>query len=123
MPKSSCSQAPPTSPSGGQPRALAALRLSNLTSVTTSPARQRATIQLCAERLDFALIGEAADLGVSARQTSPFERPSLSSWLRRPQEYSAVVWSHVDRAVRSVAHMDELSATARRRTRPVADGA
>ncbi len=122
MPKSSCAQAPPTSPSGGQPHALAVLRLSNVTSVTTSPARQRATIQLCAERLNFALIGEAADLGVSACQTSPFERPSLSSWLCRPQEYSAVVWSHVDRAVRSVAHMAELVAWGRQQDRTLVFG-
>ncbi|WUA29893.1 recombinase family protein [Streptomyces canus] len=39
---------------------------------------------------------------------SPFERPSLSPWLRRPDAYDAIVWSHVDRAVRSVAHMSEL---------------
>ncbi|MFD6998673.1 recombinase family protein [Streptomyces mirabilis] len=74
----------------------------------TSPGRQRTTIQLCTEQLGFRLIAEAADLGVSARRTSPFERPSLSSWLRRPDEYDAIVWSHVDRAVRSVAHMSEL---------------
>jgi len=123
MPKSSCSQAPPTSPSGGQPRALAALRLSNVTSATTSPDRQRATIQLCANQLDFALIGEASDLGVSARKTSPFERPSLASWLRRPQEYSAAVWSHVDRAVRSVAHMAELVTWGRQQDRTLIFGA
>ncbi|MDV9172907.1 recombinase family protein [Streptomyces sp. W16] len=91
--------------------------------MTTSPARQRATIQLCADRLDFALIGEAADLGVSARRTSPFERPSLSPWLGRPQEYNAVVWSHVDRAVRSVAHMAELIAWARQHNRTLVFGA
>ncbi|WP_194238746.1 recombinase family protein [Streptomyces spongiae] len=84
------------------------MRLSYLTEVTTSPDRQRACIQQCTEQLGFALIAEAADLGVSARKMSPFERPSLSPWLRRPDEYDAIVWSHVDRAVRSVAHMSEL---------------
>ncbi|MGW1745861.1 recombinase family protein [Streptomyces sp. NPDC002092] len=86
------------------------MRLSYLTGVTTSPGRQRACIQLCTERLGFALIAEATDLGVSARKVSPFERPSLSSWLQRPDKYDAIVWSHVDRAVRSEAHMAELAA-------------
>ncbi|MES5821921.1 recombinase family protein [Streptomyces sp. RG80] len=90
------------------PRALGAVRLSTLTGVTTSPDRQRADIRLRAEQMGFTLIAEATDLGVSARQKSPFERPSLSSWLQRPDEYDAIVWSHVDRAARSVAHMAEL---------------
>ncbi|WP_307537609.1 recombinase family protein [Streptomyces sp. V3I8] len=97
-----------TSAHAEYPRALGAVRLSILTSVTTSPDRQRAVIQLCSEHLGFTLIAEATDLGVSARKASPFERPSLSPWLRRPDEYDVIVWSHVDRAVRSVAHMSEL---------------
>ncbi|RPF34133.1 DNA invertase Pin-like site-specific DNA recombinase [Streptomyces sp. TLI_185] len=84
------------------------MRLSNVTEVTTSPGRQRACIQQCTQQLGFTLIAEAEDLGVSARKTSPFERPSLSPWLQRPDDYDAIVWSHVDRAVRSVAHMSEL---------------
>ncbi|MFE5037594.1 recombinase family protein [Streptomyces sp. NPDC056683] len=92
----------------GPPRALAAVRLSTLTTVTTSPGRQRAAIQVRAEQLGLELIAEAADLGVSAHKSSPFERPSLSAWLQRPSAYDAIVWSHVDRAVRSVAHMSQL---------------
>ncbi|MFF9495726.1 recombinase family protein [Streptomyces flaveolus] len=102
------------------PRALGVLRISQLTCVTTSPDRQRCTIRLCAEQLGFSLIAEAADLGVSARRKSPFERPSLAIWLRHPDEYDALVWSHVDRAVRSVAHMAELIAWARRHARTLA---
>lgn len=98
----------PASAPNETPRALGAVRLSNLTEVTTSPGRQRACIQQRTQQLGFTLIAEAADLGVSARKTSPFERPSLSPWLQRPDDYDAVVWSHVDRAVRSVAHMSEL---------------
>ncbi|MFJ7078440.1 recombinase family protein [Streptomyces sp. NPDC098781] len=100
-----------------RPRAFAALRLSNVTSATTSPSRQRSVIRLYAERLGFTLIAEASDLGVSARRTSPFKRPSLSPWLERPDEYDAVIWSHVDRAVRSVAHMAELITWGRQRSR------
>ncbi|MFF5025823.1 recombinase family protein [Streptomyces collinus] len=98
----------PTAAQLGSPRALGVVRLSTVTGVTTSPDRQRAAILLCAERLRLTLIAEAADLGVSARQTSPFDRPSLSSWLQRPDAFDAVVWSHVDRAVRSVPHMSQL---------------
>ncbi|WP_234018831.1 MULTISPECIES: recombinase family protein [unclassified Streptomyces] len=91
-------------------RALGAVRLSHVTKVTTSPARQRATVHTLSAHIGFSLIGEAADLGVSARATSPFGRPALGPWLRRPDSYDAVIWSHVDRAVRSVAHMSELIA-------------
>ncbi|WP_353943099.1 recombinase family protein [Streptomyces sp. HUAS MG91] len=91
-------------------RALGVVRLSNVTKVTTSPGRQRATVQYLAEQAGFTLIGEAVDLGVSARATSPFDRPALGPWLRRPGSYEAVVWSHVDRAVRSVGHMSDLIA-------------
>ncbi|WP_329291800.1 recombinase family protein [Streptomyces pseudovenezuelae] len=103
-------------------RAIAAVRLSCLTAATTSPARQRSTIQVCAERLGLTVVAEASDLGVSARGTSPFERPSLSSWLNRPHEYEAVVWAHVDRAVRSVAHMTELIAWGRQHGRTLVFG-
>ncbi|MFE6172708.1 recombinase family protein [Streptomyces sp. NPDC056464] len=90
--------------------------------MTTSPRRQRSDIQLSAERLGFTLIAEASDLGVSARRTSPFERPSLAPWLHRPHEYEAVIWSTVDRAVRSVAHMVELIAWGREHTRTLVFG-
>ncbi|MEV5815283.1 recombinase family protein [Streptomyces mutabilis] len=105
-----------------QTRALGVLRISQLTEVSTAPDRQRATIHRCAEQLGFALVAEAADLGVSARSKSPFERPSLSIWLRHPAEYDAIVWSHVDRAVRSLAHMAELVAWGRQYSRTLVFG-
>ncbi|MFF5548633.1 recombinase family protein [Streptomyces olivaceoviridis] len=86
------------------------------------PGRQRSAVQRCADHLGFHLFAEASDLGVSARTTSPFERPALSPWLRRPHAYEAVVWSHADRAVRSVEHMTELIAWARRHGRTLAFG-
>ncbi|MGC9409108.1 recombinase family protein [Streptomyces sp. DZ1-3] len=103
-------------------RALGVLRLSQLTEATTAPERQRATIRRCARQLGLTLVAEAADLGVSARSKSPFERPSLSVWLRHPTEYDAIVWSHVDRAVRSSAHMAELLDWARQHTRTLVFG-
>ncbi|MYS73402.1 recombinase family protein [Streptomyces sp. SID5926] len=105
-----------------QPRALGVLRISQLTDATTSPDRQRGTIHQCARHLGLTLVAEAADLGISARSKSPFERPSLSFWLHRPDEYDAIVWSHVDRAVRSVTHMAELVAWARQHERTLAFG-
>lgn len=100
----------PSTPSPEPPRAIGAVRLSNVTKVTTSPGRQHAAVRLHAERLGFVLIGDAVDLGVSARRTSPFERPALGPWLQRPHSYDAIIWSHVDRAVRSVSHMSQLIA-------------
>lgn len=125
MPHHSQPSTPPTGAEPlptGRPRALAVLRLSCVTSVTTSPGRQRSAVQRCADHLGFHLVAEASDLGVSARTTSPFERPALSPWLQRPHAYEAVVWSHVDRAVRSVEHMTELIAWARRHGRTLAFG-
>lgn len=103
-----CAQDPPCADTAPPPTALAVLRLSCLTQATTSPARQRMAVRSCAQQLGFTIFAEACDLGVSARRTSPFDRPALSPWLRRPQSYDAVIWSHVDRAVRSVAHMEDL---------------
>ncbi|WP_189294801.1 recombinase family protein [Streptomyces cinerochromogenes] len=90
--------------------------------MTTSPDRQRSAVQRCVDHLGLQLVAEAWDLGVSARATSPFERPALSSWLQRPYAYEAVVWSHVDRAVRSVEHMTELIDWSRRHGRTLAFG-
>lgn len=98
----------PSTPASERLRALGAVRLSNITKVTTSPGRQRSAVRLHAEQLGFVLVGEAADLGVSARGSSPFERPALGPWLRRPETFDAVIWAHVDRAVRSVGHMSQL---------------
>ncbi|MFJ4148447.1 recombinase family protein [Streptomyces galbus] len=89
---------------------MAVLRLSCLTKATTSPDRQRAAVWRRAEELGLTVFAEACDLGVSAHRSSPFDRPSLSAWLRQPQFYDAVIWSHVDRAVRSVSHMERLLA-------------
>lgn len=109
-------QPPPPAPTVEHRRALGAVRLSYVTKVTTSPARQRATVRHHADQLGFTLIGEAADLGVSARRISPFERPALGPWLQRPESFDAVIWSHVDRAVRSVGHMSQLIAWGREHT-------
>ncbi|MFK4689825.1 recombinase family protein [Streptomyces pristinaespiralis] len=95
-------------------RGVSALRLSVLTDETTSPERQRAANQAAAASLGIDLADrEAVDLGVSASKTTPFERPELGAWLRRPDEFDALVFWRFDRAVRSMDDMHELAKWAR----------
>lgn len=97
-----------------QLRGLSALRLSVLTDETTSPERQRAANAAAASALGIDLgEREAVDLGVSASKTTPFERPELGAWLRRPDEYDAIVFWRFDRAVRSMDDVHELAKWAR----------
>jgi DNA invertase Pin-like site-specific DNA recombinase len=95
-------------------RGVSALRLSVLTDETTSPERQRAANQAAAASLGIDLADrEAVDLGVSASKTTPFERPELGDWLRRPDDFDALVFWRFDRAVRSMDDMHELAKWAR----------
>ncbi|WP_079144451.1 recombinase family protein [Streptomyces agglomeratus] len=95
-------------------RGVSALRLSVLTDETTSPERQREANQGAATALGIDLADrEAVDLGVSASKTTPFERPELGSWLRRPDDFDALVFWRFDRAVRSMDDMHALSTWAR----------
>ncbi|MFJ3286750.1 recombinase family protein [Streptomyces sp. NPDC086669] len=97
-----------------QLRGVSALRLSVLTDETTSPERQRAANQSAAHALGIDLGDrEAVDLGVSASKTTPFERPELGAWLRRPDEFDALIFWRFDRAVRSMDDMSELAKWAR----------
>ncbi|MEU5198866.1 recombinase family protein [Streptomyces scabiei] len=93
---------------------MSALRLSVLTDETTSPERQREANQGTAASLGIDLADrEAVDLGVSASKTTPFERPELGAWLRRPGDFDALVFWRFDRAVRSMDDMHELAKWAR----------
>ncbi|WP_406719335.1 recombinase family protein [Streptomyces althioticus] len=96
-------------------RGLCCLRLSVLTDETTSPERQREANRAAAAALGIALSPdrEAVDLGVSASKTTPFERPELGAWLRRPDDYDALLFWRFDRAVRSMDDMHELAKWAR----------
>ncbi|MFF3464960.1 recombinase family protein [Streptomyces sp. NPDC002619] len=97
-----------------QLRGVSCLRLSVLTDETTSPERQREANQRAAtaEGIDLG-DREAVDLGVSASKTTPFERPELGSWLRRPDDFDALVFWRFDRAVRSMDDIHELAKWAR----------
>lgn len=90
-------------------RGVSALRLSVLTDETTSPERQRKANRDAAAALGIDLGDrEAVDLGVSASKTRPFERPELGEWLRRPDDFDALLFWRFDRAVRSMADMNAL---------------
>ncbi|WP_441246147.1 recombinase family protein [Kitasatospora sp. McL0602] len=85
-----------------------------LTDETTSPERQREADDRAAAALGIDFGGrEAVDLGVSASKTTPFERPELGAWLRRPDEFDALVFWRFDRAVRSMDDMHVLAQWAR----------
>jgi DNA invertase Pin-like site-specific DNA recombinase len=93
---------------------VSCLRLSVLTDETTSPERQREANAGAASALGIDLADrEAVDLGVSASKTTPFERPELGAWLRRPEDFDALVFWRFDRAVRSMEDMAELAKWAR----------
>ncbi|MER6219002.1 recombinase family protein [Streptomyces sp900105755] len=97
-----------------QLRGVSVLRLSVLTDETTSPARQREANGGAASSLGIDISDrEAVDLGVSASKTTPFERPELGSWLRRPDDFDALVCWRFDRLVRSMDDIHELSKWAR----------
>ena len=97
-----------------QPRALSAIRLSVATDETTSPGRQREANEKAAASLGAVVVGEAEDLDVSASKTTPFERPQLGPWFERPDDFDAIIWWRLDRAVRSMADMSALVSWARR---------
>jgi DNA invertase Pin-like site-specific DNA recombinase len=95
-------------------RGVSCLRLSVLTDETTSPERQREANRGAAASMGIDLAErEAVDLGVSASKTTPFERPELGVWLRRPADFDALVFWRFDRAVRSMDDMHELAKWAR----------
>ncbi|WP_448334173.1 recombinase family protein, partial [Streptomyces sp. DSM 41534] len=48
------------------------------------------------------------DLDVSAGKTTPFDRPQLGKWLKRPQDYDVIVFFRVDRIVRRLFDLADL---------------
>ncbi|MGW2860851.1 recombinase family protein [Streptomyces sp. NPDC001205] len=100
-------------------RGVRCIRLSVRTDETTSPERQREADDIAAAALgiDFGegdSLREAVDLDVSASKVGPFERPQLGAWLKRPDDYAALVFWRFDRAIRSMGDMHELAKWARK---------
>ncbi|MDG4750608.1 recombinase family protein [Micromonospora sp. WMMD718] len=77
---------------------------------STSPDRQRNVIK--SDR-SLHLVGWAEDLGVSAAKVPPWERPGLSEWLRRPEDWDTLAFWKLDRLVRSVGDFAEMVKWAR----------
>ncbi|WP_329078334.1 recombinase family protein [Streptomyces niveus] len=95
-------------------RGVRVIRLSVLTDETTSPERQRESIDDAASSLGIECADrDAVDLGISASKTTPFERPELGLWLRRPNDFDALLCWRFDRLVRSMDDMHALSTWAR----------
>ncbi|WP_433537584.1 recombinase family protein [Micromonospora sp. CA-249363] len=93
-------------------RLLGAVRLSRHrgeADPSTSPERQTADVETAGAEQGGQIIGWARDLDVSAIKLSPFERPELGAWLKRPGAYDGIVWSRADRAIRSMRDMHKLS--------------
>ncbi|MEV4642738.1 recombinase family protein [Actinoplanes sp. NPDC049548] len=94
-------------------RLLGAIRLSRHRGEgdpSTSPERQGTSIEAEAASRGGEVVGWARDLDVSAITLSPFERPDLGGWLRdRSKDFDGIVWSRLDRAVRSMADLHELA--------------
>ncbi|WHM36994.1 recombinase family protein [Streptomyces sp. BPTC-684] len=100
-------------------RGVRCIRLSVRTDETTSPERQREADDIAAAALgiDFGSgekLREAVDLDVSASKVGPFERPQLGAWLKRPDDFDALVFWRFDRAIRSMGDMHELAKWARK---------
>ncbi|MGW3806654.1 recombinase family protein [Micromonospora sp. NPDC005113] len=95
-------------------RLLGAVRLSRHRGEgdpTTSPDRQKASILAEAKERGGEIIDWALDLDVSAIKLSPFERPALREWLTsaKVNQFDGIVWSRLDRAVRSMADLHTLA--------------
>ncbi|ETB33770.1 recombinase family protein [Mycobacterium avium] len=89
-------------------KALIVVRLSRVTDATTSPERQlQACKDLCTHR-GYEVVGIAEDLDISAGKTTPFNRPQLGKWLKRPGDFDVIVVYRVDRIVRRLFDLADL---------------
>ncbi|MEV0414187.1 recombinase family protein [Streptomyces sp. NPDC050448] len=94
-------------------RVLGARRLSRVTDNSTSFDRQGIAIETVAKSIGGEVIDWADDPDVSAAKVAPKDRPELGKWLERPEEYDAIAWWRLDRAVRSMRDMAWLAGWAR----------
>lgn len=90
-----------------------ALRISKDADDSTSIERQQGDCTSEVARMGASLVASVTDPDVSARKTTPFERPELGPYLTDPvlaASYDLIVWQRLDRAVRSMRDMHELAA-------------
>jgi DNA invertase Pin-like site-specific DNA recombinase len=92
-----------------QERCLGAIRLSVLTDATTSPERQAEHIERAAAQRGGVVVHLATDLGVSASNIPPMDRPALSVWFTdKKNEWDTLIVWRLDRLVRKVGDLAEL---------------
>ncbi|PRY56013.1 recombinase family protein [Glycomyces artemisiae] len=91
-------------------RIVGVVRLSRVTDVTTSPERQKESIERWAAEAGHRIVGWAEDLDVSG-STDPFEREELGPWLsERSGEFDGLCAAKIDRWARSIVHFSRLLA-------------
>lgn len=96
-----------------QTRVLGARRLSRVKDNSTSFERQGRAVEDVAASIGGKVIGWADDPDVSAAKVAPKDRPELGKWFERPEEFDAIAWWRLDRAVRSMRDMAWLAGWAR----------
>ncbi|MFB7115758.1 recombinase family protein [Streptomyces sp. NPDC056291] len=96
-----------------QTRVLGARRLSRVKDNSTSFDRQGRAIEDVAASIGGKVVHWADDPDVSAAKVAPEDRPELGPWLKRPEEFDAIAWWRLDRAVRSMRDMAWLAGWAR----------
>src|SRR5258708_24800089 len=75
---------------------------------TTSPDRQEEIITTAAAAQGSEIIGWARDLDVSASKVHPMERPELTAWLARPDEFDEIIFWRLDRLIRKVSDFADM---------------
>jgi DNA invertase Pin-like site-specific DNA recombinase len=96
-----------------QTRVLGARRLSRVKDNSTSFERQGRAIETVAASIGGKVVAWADDPDVSAAKVAPKDRPELGPWFDRPEEFDAIAWWRLDRAVRSMRDMAWLAGWAR----------
>lgn len=96
-----------------QTRVLGARRLSRVKDNSTSFERQGEAITAVAASIGGKVVHWADDPDVSAAKVAPADRPELGKWFDRPEEFDAIAWWRLDRAVRSMRDMAWLAGWAR----------
>ncbi|MFD5574991.1 recombinase family protein [Streptomyces cadmiisoli] len=96
-----------------QTRVLGARRLSRVKDNSTSFDRQGIAIEAVAASIGGKVVHWADDPDISAAKVAPADRPELGKRFERPDEFDAIAWWRLDRAVRSMRDMSWLAGWAR----------
>ena len=94
-------------------RVLGARRLSRVKDNSTSFDRQGIAIETVTASIGGEVVAWADDPDVSAAKVAPADRPELGKWFERSDEFDAIAWWRLDRAVRSMRDMAWLAGWAR----------